>query len=175
MQTKSGLAPTHSTRQPQPSSQTCAESKNTPAQQKGQTGRKQMQHGSGTIRNMGVRQWTVESERLQQALEKLVVRVKPRRVVAFGSRSRNQAKADSDLDIAILYDSPPKLETAGDAWETFSEFKLPVDLLNISMKRHQEYRDFPNSVHRHISKEGVVLYDAEAGFASADVVEALAH
>jgi len=133
-----------------------------------------VRRGGGTIRNMVLKDWTVDSDRLQQALAKLVVRVKPRRVVAFGSRARNQAKQGSDLDIAILYDSPPALETAGDAWETFSEFKLPVDLLNVSLKRHMEFRDSLNSVHHEISKEGVVLYDAESGFARPHTVEALA-
>jgi predicted nucleotidyltransferase len=134
----------------------------------------QMRYGSGTIRNMVIKDWTVDSNRLQQALAKLVVRVKPRRVVAFGSRARHEAKEDSDLDIAILYDAPPAIETAGDAWRTFSEFELPVDLLNVSLEKHLTFKDSRNSVHYRISKEGVVLYDAETGFARPHAVEALA-
>jgi predicted nucleotidyltransferase len=118
--------------------------------------------------------WSVDERRLTAALEALIERVHPVRVIAFGSRTREQARPDSDLDLAILFDGPPGRNASGWAWETFADFELPVDLLNIDAARHEKARHWLNSVHQTIAEEGIVLYDAGRGVICSDAVATVA-
>ncbi len=57
----------------------------------------------------------------------------PDRVVwAFGPRAKGTAKNTSDLDLAIIGDSPLDLRTLGDLKDAFSESNLPfrVDVVD---------------------------------------------
>ncbi|MDU8923453.1 nucleotidyltransferase domain-containing protein [Pasteurellaceae bacterium LIM206] len=54
------------------------------------------------------------------------------KVLAFGSRVKNNAKPYSDLDLAIMTDTPLDLATQADLAEAFSESDLPwkVDIVD---------------------------------------------
>lgn len=58
--------------------------------------------------------------------------VPDRRVWAFGSRARRTAWRYSDLDLAVITDTPLPAETGGALREDFSESDLPfrVDILD---------------------------------------------
>ena len=122
---------------------------------------------------MAGRLWRVDEERLNSALETVVERVKPVKIIAFGSRATKTAQPDSDLDLAILFDGPPSGPISGKAWKTFAEFHIPVDLVNVSQAHHEKFSSSINGVHREIAEKGVLLYDASTGRIHQDAVAAV--
>ena len=116
------------------------------------------------IKAMPGRLWQVEEERLNSALDAVVERVRPLKIIAFGSRATKTSHPDSDLNLAILFDGPPSRERSGDAWETFAKFRIPVDLINVDRAHHELFSTSINGVHRQIADKGVTLYDVEEGY-----------
>jgi predicted nucleotidyltransferase len=118
--------------------------------------------------------WSVDEARLMQALTRVVERVNPTKIIAFGSRATGNARPDSDLDLAILFDGPPTGAVSGAAWRTFAKFHIPVDLLNVDQAHHLRFRTSINGVHREIAEKGVTLYDAESGSINRSAVASVA-
>ena len=77
-------------------------------------------------------------------------------VWAFGSRARKTAKAFSDLDLAVIADSPLSLETSADLSAAFSESGLPwkVDVV--------DWATTSDSFRKIIQAERVVLQPASS-------------
>lgn len=114
--------------------------------------------------------WDVTEERVLTALDRLIADVDPVKIIAFGSRARGTARADSDLDLAVILpaDSP---RPSVSIWSLLSGLRMSVDLIVADEPRHERFRHSINSVHHDIAEEGVVLYrKGEHGFPSRDAV-----
>lgn len=74
-------------------------------------------------------------------------------VWAFGSRAKGKAKPYSDLDLAIISDTPLSLETTAAMAEEFSESDLPwrVDVV--------DWATTSESFRKIIEREKIVLID----------------
>jgi predicted nucleotidyltransferase len=79
--------------------------------------------------------WSVDEARLMQALTRVVERVNPTKIIAFGSRATGNARPDSDLDLAILFDGPPTGAVSGAAWRTFAKFHIPSSFPDFHQRR----------------------------------------
>ena len=101
----------------------------------------------------------VTGPKVAEAVERLVAAGKPEKVIAFGSRARGDASADSDLDLAAVLDhvDPHAPATVG-SW-LLDGIDLDVDLLVTDKERFDKFRGYKSSVHFSIDTEGVVLYD----------------
>jgi predicted nucleotidyltransferase len=101
----------------------------------------------------------VTDSKVAEAVERLVAAGHPQRVIAFGSRVRGDATADSDLDLAVVLDrvDPDKPANVG-SW-LLKDIDLDVDLLVTDSDHFETFRGFRTSVHFDIATEGLVLYD----------------
>lgn len=101
----------------------------------------------------------VTEPKVTEVVERLVAAGHPQRVVAFGSRVRGDATADSDLDLAVVLDhvDPRKPAIVG-SW-LLAGIDLDVDLLVTDSYRFESFSKFKTSVHFDIATEGLVLYD----------------
>jgi len=75
---------------------------------------------------------SVTAEELQLLIKKIVSYSVPRSILLFGSQSGGDSRADSDIDLCILYDELPKrkLKVMQDLYERiFTLPGRPVDLL----------------------------------------------
>lgn len=101
----------------------------------------------------------VTEPKVTEAVERLVAAGSPQRVVAFGSRVRGDATADSDLDLAVVLDHvDPSQPSKVGSW-LLDGIDLDVDLLVTDKERFEKFRKSESSVHFDIDTEGLVLYD----------------
>jgi predicted nucleotidyltransferase len=101
----------------------------------------------------------VTEPKVTEVVERLVAAGSPRRVVAFGSRVRGDATADSDLDLAVVLDHVDSSQPAKVGSWLLEGIDLDVDLLVTDDDRFEKLRGFHSSVHFDIDTEGLVLYD----------------
>lgn len=106
---------------------------------------------------------SVTEEKVVEAVECIVAKANPLRVVAFGSRARGTHRQDSDLDLAVMVEDEAATGRERAIWRTDIPLDMSVDLLVFGRSRHEFMKDSIISVHFDIANEGVVLYDAGVG------------
>ena len=111
------------------------------------------------------REYAVTPEKITELVERIVAEANPIAVIAFGSRARGDHRPNSDLDLAVIVEGSetdyPKLPA-----HVREGIRMSVDLLTIPEQRYERFRPWINTVHRHIDRQGVRLY--ERGRQSAD-------
>ena len=107
----------------------------------------------------------LDVEALQAGLRALSQHSDVRAVIAFGSRARGDAQADSDLDLAVIHKKPalsPKEKLS--AWRTYRKLlgsvPVGVDLLVSGWKDAAHLAGSRWHVMGDIAREGKVLYVA---------------
>jgi predicted nucleotidyltransferase len=102
---------------------------------------------------------------LRRALEFIVERVDPRRVILFGSRARGDARHDSDYDLLIVEDDSPQLRATrgarlGQLYVDLVGTDVPeVDLLLHGAADYEHLRTGRNNVVARAEREGLVVYE----------------
>ena len=101
----------------------------------------------------------ISQKTIQEAIELLKKAAKPVKIILFGSYARGDITKDSDLDFLII-------ETVVKARRTemvrlrdvLSPLRIPVDVLVISEKTYNEWKDTPGTVIYEAALEGRVVY-----------------
>jgi len=106
-------------------------------------------------------EWAVTPEKLNEAVRRIVAVADPVKVILFGSRARDDAGAESDVDLLVIerevkdrYAEMLRLN------EALRGLILAVDVLVIGQKDFEEWSQTPGSVYRAASREGRILYEA---------------
>jgi uncharacterized protein len=94
-------------------------------------------------------------------LRSVVERLKPRRVILFGSRATGHAQPDSDWDLLVVVDDDAPNESIG--WRSLHEarrgFHGAVDILACRESSFQDRRDIVGSLPWIAVTDGIVVYD----------------
>ncbi len=104
-----------------------------------------------------------EDSLLKQIVETIVREVDPEQVILFGSHARDDARADSDIDLLIVEKAPFTLQRSRrkeTAHLYYALRKLPIakDLLLYSQDEFDRLKHQPQHVVGHAQREGKVLY-----------------
>ncbi len=105
-----------------------------------------------------------ESLLLQQMVEIIVETVAPDKIILFGSRAKQTAKADSDYDLLIIDPEPftvthSRRKTAGKIWRALSVLRVPVDLVMCNISEVEKWSQGKNHVIARAMSEGRVIYE----------------
>ncbi len=104
-------------------------------------------------------------ENVTQIYENIIqtlVRYGAEKIFVFGSSITGEVNRDSDLDLLVVCQSPPKCtHPRFEVRRAISQVQksLPVDLLVISPERYREHLKKPFGVYESIFKEGIVVYE----------------
>lgn len=108
--------------------------------------------------------WAITSEKIKEAVQKIVDFEQPKRVILFGSAARGNTNIHSDVDFLVVTRDEvesPRRESVR-IRRALSGVSMPMDILVISEKRLRELGDQPGLVYREALRSGRVVYDAAA-------------
>lgn len=105
--------------------------------------------------------WAVTPEKITEAVRRIVETAHPVRVILFGSRARDDAGQDSDVDIIVVErEVSNRYAEIARLMETLRGLILPVEILVISERDFDYWSNVPGSVYREAKREGKALYEA---------------
>jgi len=105
--------------------------------------------------------WAATPEKIQEAVRRIVETAHPVKVILFGSRARNEAAAQSDVDLLVVErELPDRYAEMVRLNKVLRGLLLAVDLLVIGEEDFREWADTPGSVYYAAQREGRVLYEA---------------
>jgi predicted nucleotidyltransferase len=94
----------------------------------------------------------------------MVREVAPERIILFGSRARDEAGPESDIDLLVV-DSRAfgpdhsRWSELSKLWDLAARLRMPVDILLYSRDEVERWRDSRNHVIGRALREGRFLYD----------------
>ncbi len=104
-----------------------------------------------------------QSRLIAQFVSTIVDEVDPLRIILFGSRSRGEARPDSDYDLLVLEESfcseQEKHEEIARLWHAMTNFPVHVDVLLYSLEDVAYWQDSINHVLARALREGTVIYE----------------
>lgn len=107
--------------------------------------------------------WRPTPEKVECAVKTAIEVARPSRVFLFGSWARDQATADSDLDLAIFLDddrTPEIPELRKKIRSGFGDLRMSVDLVFATEGQVKDFLTSINSIYYEIVHEGKLVYDA---------------
>jgi uncharacterized protein len=100
---------------------------------------------------------------IQTMVERIVERFGPEKIILFGSHARGDSTADSDADLLIVMDvNGSKRQQAVQIDLALEGIPLPADILVVTPREIEQYRDCIGSIIREALREGRILYDRAA-------------
>jgi len=104
-----------------------------------------------------------DHETVQEIVQRLVSAAHPEQIILFGSRVRDEAREDSDVDLLVIESEPfgpqrSRLQEIGRLESAIGRLSLATDLLVYSRDEVERWRDSPLHVIGRALREGRVLY-----------------
>src|SRR6266581_1843677 len=105
--------------------------------------------------------WAVTTEKIQEAVQRIVEASRPLKVFIFGSQARSAARADSDLDLMVVLSevSDPVQESVR-LRRVLKGLLMAVDVLVVDRAKFDYWRDTPGNVFFEASRAGKLVYEA---------------
>ena len=99
---------------------------------------------------------------LPEAVEHIVARFQPLRIILFGSWARGDARPDSDLDILVVLPTiDDKRRAAIDIMRALNELPISKDVVVTTPQEIAERGHVIGHILRPALSEGVVIYERE--------------
>lgn len=103
----------------------------------------------------------ISKRTIQEAVELLKKAANPVKIILFGSYARGDIKESSDLDFLVVEKEikARRMETVR-LRDVLSPLRIPVDVLVVSEKSYNEWKDAPGTIIYEAAFEGKVVYGA---------------
>ena len=101
-------------------------------------------------------------KKIDQMVQRIVVKFKPEKIVLFGSHSRGIAGKDSDVDLLVIMPvSGSKREKQIEIGVALHDIRVPKDIIVVTPEEVERRRDIVGTIIRPALREGKVLYARE--------------
>ena len=104
---------------------------------------------------------TIDEKIIAEAVRLLAEAAPGSTIILFGSCARHEAEADSDADFLVV---EPEVRARRAEMvrlrDVLRPLQIPVDVLVVSRKNYEEWRDVPGTVIYEVAREGKVCYAA---------------
>lgn len=96
---------------------------------------------------------------VERVVRRIARSVKPERVILFGSRAVGEARADSDIDLVVVYSGPKtKRQVQLGIHRLFPNPEFSMDLFVLTPEELESQKSVPNTLAREVSERGIVCY-----------------
>ena len=104
-----------------------------------------------------------QEQRLRQITETLVERIRPEKIVLFGSQAAGKATERSDFDLLVILESDLRRDQRQELISrALRPRHFPVDILAYTPAEVRLCAADPHSFLNHILKTGIVLYERQS-------------
>ncbi len=98
---------------------------------------------------------------ISEAVQRIVERFHPAKIILFGSHARGSAGPDSDVDLLVVMNvKDSKRRQAVEIDLALSDRRFPLDLIVVTPEEFETYRDIVGHIVYPAVREGKVLYEA---------------
>jgi len=92
----------------------------------------------------------------------LVEKVKPQKIVLFGSHANGTNNQNSDIDLCLIDNRQgPKEEKIMEMRRITKKYLLPIDFLVFNASEFERRKDIYGTIQYEINKNGIKLYELE--------------
>ena len=99
------------------------------------------------------------AETVQTLVDRVVETVHPLRVILFGSCARNEASAQSDIDLMVVMpDGTHRRQTSQRLYRQIRGIGIPFDVVVATPQDLSTHKDNVGLIYRKILQEGVEVY-----------------
>jgi|GEM_PF-616382 len=113
--------------------------------------------------------WRPTPEKVKLAVQTVIEIAQPSRVIVFGSWARGDAKAASDLDLAVLFDDDRTDDIAAlqkQMQAALAKIPMSIDLIAVTESYFARFGSSINSIYYKIAHEGKLAYEHRTGVAA---------
>ena len=106
--------------------------------------------------------WVVTSEKVEEAIRRIVEVSRPRMVILFGSYVRGTPHRNSDLDVLVVTGDTvtnPREESVR-IRRALREIPMPMDIVVVPWSRWEQFKDTPGLIYREARRTGKVVYES---------------
>ncbi len=104
--------------------------------------------------------YTVDDNLMMEVVRRVVAAARPHKIILFGSRSRGDARPDSDIDLLVMSDDArPRAQRAADLYGVLSDILVPMDIIVYHPEEVEEWRNVPQAFVTTAVREGSILYE----------------
>ena len=97
---------------------------------------------------------------LEEIVRRLVSTAQPEKVILFGSHARGDARAESDIDLLVVADSPqPRHRRAVALYGALSDIPLGMDIVVYRPEEILSWSQVPQAFITTAVREGTTLYE----------------
>ncbi|MHB1000555.1 MAG: nucleotidyltransferase domain-containing protein [Armatimonadota bacterium] len=105
----------------------------------------------------------LDKSKIDVIVSRIVEAVHPQKIVLFGSRARNQARPDSDIDILVITESSePRYRRSAPIYGALSDIQTAMDVVVYTPEEVAEWSQVRQAFITTALREGKVLYEDES-------------
>ena len=102
----------------------------------------------------------VNDELIQEIVSRVLIAIRPERIILFGSAATGRMTHDSDIDLLILERDADELrELAGRVHDTLAGLGFPFDVIVMPSERFEETKNVIGGIAYPAHKYGKVIYE----------------
>jgi predicted nucleotidyltransferase len=102
----------------------------------------------------------VDAKLMDEIVRRIVGVIQPEKVILFGSRARDAARPESDIDLLVIAKSTqPRYRRAAPLYGALSDILISMDILVYSPEEVKEWSDVRQAFVTTAIREGKVIYE----------------
>jgi predicted nucleotidyltransferase len=102
----------------------------------------------------------VDAKLMDEIVRRIVGVIQPEKVILFGSRARDEARPESDIDLLVIAKSTlPRYRRSAPLYGALSDILISMDILVYSPEEVKEWSDVRQAFVTTAIREGKVIYE----------------
>jgi predicted nucleotidyltransferase len=102
----------------------------------------------------------VDAKLMDEIVRRIVGVIQPEKVILFGSRARDAARPESDIDLLVIAKSTqPRYRRSAPLYGALSDILISMDILVYSPEEVKEWSDVRQAFVTTAIREGKVIYE----------------